>query len=65
MFKLEDDVEKYIKMMLVNFDVDQYVYKLLLAYDKLNDEVKILKVLIYEDYVHDDNLLNVDVDFLY
>jgi hypothetical protein len=56
--------------MLVNFDVEQYVYlldhklmlmlMLMLMHDSLIDVIQILMVLVYVDDVLDDIHLNVD-----
>jgi len=69
MFEFNDDVDNHIKVMLGNFDVEQYVYlfehKQMLVYDNLNDEVQVLwvlLVLVHVDYVHDDIHLNVYLD---
>ncbi len=64
-----DDVDNHIKVMLGNFDVEQYVYllehKLMLVYDNLIDELQVMKVLQYVAYVHDDIHLNVAVEVLH
>lgn len=54
--------------MLVNFDVEQYVYllehNLMVVYDNWIDAMLVWKQLMYADYVHEDDHLNVD-DFFY
>jgi hypothetical protein len=70
MFVFSEEVDSHIKVMIENFDAEQYVYllehkQMMLVYDNLTDEMQILKALVHVDYVHDDIHLNVVVHVLY
>jgi len=68
LFVNDDVVDNHREVMLVNFDVEQFVYlhvnRPMSVYDNSIDEYLILSVLpMYVDDVHDDIHLNVDEHF--
>lgn len=55
--------------MLENFDAEQDVYywlehRMTVVYDSKIDVAELQELLVYAEYVHDDNHLIVDIDFL-